>query len=252
LNIENVVVQSNLKIANNIFVIKIYSPKLASIVKPGQFCNLKITQTQTPLLRRPFSVSNVEEELVSFMYKVVGTGTEILSKKKKNDIINILAPLGNSFFIEDNFEHAILIGGGIGIAPFPYLIQRINGKKDFSVLFGVRNKSEAHNYGLENVLISSDDGSVGIKGNVIDLLKNKLGEINIDKIKIFACGPNPMLKALQTFCLENNLDGEVSLESQMACGFGICQGCPVEVKGQEHYSLICKDGPVFNIKDVVF
>ncbi|MCP5062480.1 MAG: dihydroorotate dehydrogenase electron transfer subunit [Ignavibacteriae bacterium] len=249
--IEDLEVHSNLEIAKNTFLVKTYSSKLSSIVQPGQFCNLKVTKTQTPLLRRPFSVSDVEGDYISFMYKVVGVGTEILSKKKRGDIINALAPLGNSFNIDDNFEHAILIGGGIGIAPFPYLIKNLKGKKDFSVLFGVRSEGETHQFGLENISYSSDDGTIGIKGNVIDLLINELQKINNKKVKIFACGPTPMLKGLQIYCAENNLDGEVSLESQMACGFGICQGCPVETKEQEAYKLICKDGPVFNIKDVV-
>lgn len=249
--IEDLEVHSNLEIAKNTFLIKTHSPKLSSIVQPGQFCNLKVTDTQIPLLRRPFSVSDVEGDYVSFMYKVVGVGTEILSQKRSGDIINALAPLGNSFSIEDDFEHAILVGGGIGIAPFPYLIKNLKGKKDFSVLFGVRSAEEAHQFGLENISYSSDDGTIGIKGNVIDLLKNKLQKINNKKVKIFACGPTPMLKGLQAYCVGNNLDGEVSLESQMACGFGICQGCPVETKDQEAYKLICKDGPVFNIKEVV-
>ncbi len=251
MKIEKLEVHSNLEIAKNTFVIKTHSPSLSSIIQPGQFCNLKVTETETPLLRRPFSVSDIEGEYISFMYKVVGVGTEILSQKKNGDVISALAPLGNSFNIDDDFDYAFLIGGGIGIAPFPYLIKTLKDKKDFSVLFGVRNKEEAHKIGLENISYSSDDGTIGIKGNVIDLLKIELQNLNNKKVKIFACGPTPMLKGLQKFCEENNLDGEVTLESAMACGFGICQGCPVESKEQEAYKLICKDGPIFNFRDVV-
>lgn len=249
--IEDLEVHSNFEIAKNTFLIKTHSPNLSSIVRPGQFCNLKVTETETPLLRRPFSISDVDGQYVSFMYKVVGVGTKILSKMKTGDFINALAPLGNSFNSNENFEHAILIGGGIGIAPFPFLINGLKQKKDFTVLFGVRSKEEAHQFGLENISYSSDDGTIGIKGNVVDLLKIELQKIDNKKVKIFACGPTQMLKGLQSFCVANDLDGEVSLESAMACGFGICQGCPVESTEQEAYKLICKDGPVFNIKEVV-
>ena len=107
-------------------------------------------------------------------------------------------------------------------------------------------------YGLENCIISSDDGSIGFKGNVVQSLGNNLDKFDISNFKVFACGPNAMLRALKDFCLTNNLECEVSTECAMACGFGICQGCPIESTEQsETYLLVCKDGPVFNIKDVV-
>ena len=107
-------------------------------------------------------------------------------------------------------------------------------------------------YGLENCIVSSDDGSVGFKGNVVQSLENNLDKIDISTSKVFACGPNAMLRVLKDFCIKHNLDCEVSTECAMACGFGICQGCPIEsTSNSDKYLLVCKDGPVFNVKDVV-
>lgn len=243
-------VLSNKVIAENTFLLEVELPELSLQLKPGQFFNLQVTTNSFPLLRRPFSISDVTETSLFFMYKLVGEGTTIMSEKVKGDKINLLGPLGNSFVIDDKCEHAIFIGGGIGIAPFPFLIKDTKENQKYSVLFGVRNKGEVHNYGLNNVSYSSDNGSIGLKGNVIDLLNLKLNEIGDKKIQIFACGPNPMLRALKNYSDKLNLECFVSMESAMACGFGICQGCPIEHKDQDNYQLICKDGPIFNIKDI--
>lgn len=243
-------VLSNKLIAENTFLLEVEFPELSEQLKPGQFFNLQVTSNSFPLLRRPFSISDVTETSLFFMYKLVGEGTKIMSEKVKGDKINLLGPLGNSFAIDDQCEHAIFIGGGIGIAPFPFLIKDMKVNQKYSVLFGVRNKGEAHNYGMNNISYSSDNGSIGIKGNVIDLLKLKLNDVGDTNIQIFACGPNPMLRALKNYTDKLNLDCFVSMESAMACGFGICQGCPIEHKGSDNYQLICKDGPIFNIKDI--
>ncbi|MCW8850072.1 MAG: dihydroorotate dehydrogenase electron transfer subunit [Melioribacteraceae bacterium] len=249
--IQDVLIKSNNRIADNTYLIETELPDLNTPLKPGQFFNIQVTSNSFPLLRRPFSISDVGETSLYFMYKQIGEGTKIMSEKTKGDTLNLLGPLGNSFLIDDKCDHAIFIGGGIGIAPFPFLIKDIKKNQEYSVLFGVRNKTEVHNYGLNNISYSSDDGSIGIKGNVLDLLKNKLEELKDKKIQIFACGPNPMFRALKEFISDKNIDCFVSMESVMACGFGICQGCPIEHKNDEKYHLICKDGPIFNINDIV-
>lgn len=248
--IQDVLVQSNKLIADNTFLLEVELPELSMQLKPGQFFNLQVTENSFPLLRRPFSISDVTETSMFFMYKLVGEGTKIMSEKVKGDKINLLGPLGNSFVIDDKCEHAVLIGGGIGIAPFPFLIKEMKDNQEYSVLFGVRDKGEVHDYGLNNVSYSSDNGSIGINGNVIDLLKLKLNDIGDKKIQIYACGPNPMLRTLKKYSDKLDIDCYVSMESAMACGFGICQGCPIEHKESDHYQLICKDGPIFNIKDI--
>ncbi|MBK8946771.1 MAG: dihydroorotate dehydrogenase electron transfer subunit [Ignavibacteriae bacterium] len=248
--IEDFKIYSNIKIAENTFVIGVESNQKVDDLKPGQFFNIQVSENYFPLLRRPFSISDVQGNKIFFMYKIVGEGTQILSQKKIDEKINLLGPLGNSFNLQDDFENLILIGGGIGIAPFPFMIKQIPNK-NYKVLFGVRTKIEAHNFGLKNVLYSSEDGTIGIKGNVIDLLDEELKNLEFEKTKIFACGPNAMFRALQKYLSDKNILCEVSMESAMACGFGICQGCPTEHKNSDSYKLICKDGPIFNIRDIV-
>ena len=107
-------------------------------------------------------------------------------------------------------------------------------------------------HGMKNIQISTDDGSLGFKGTVVELLKEQIDTLKSSKVKIFACGPSAMLRSLKEFCIENNFNCEVSTECAMACGFGICQGCPIEdVNNPDKYLLVCKNGPVFNVKDVV-
>lgn len=249
--ITDVQVISNKQISIGTYLLEVESEKLSKLVLPGQFFNIQVSNSSYPLLRRPFSISNVLGNSLFFMYKIVGEGTEIMSLKKKGDTLNILGPLGNSFSYHDSFDEILIIGGGIGIAPFPYLIQKFKSDQKYSVLFGVRNKDEVHDYGLQNIHYSSDDGSIGLKGNAIDLLKIKSDLNSKNKVKIYSCGPNAMFRSLKEYLSNTQIECEISMESAMACGFGICQGCPIDHTNDEKYKLICKDGPIFNIRDVV-
>jgi len=250
LSIQDVIVLSNKEIAEGTFLLEVDSRDKFETLKPGQFFNIQISENLYPLLRRPFSICDVYGSSIFFMYKVVGEGTKIMSNMKEGSKLNLLGPLGNSFDINQYIDEYIIIGGGIGIAPFPFLIREFGNNQNYSVLFGVRNKNESHEYGSDNVQFSSDDGTIGFHGNAVQLLQNHIHKIGNKKIKIFACGPNPMLKALKKFVIKYDLDCEVSMESVMACGFGICQGCPIEYKNDETYKLICKDGPIFNVRDI--
>ncbi len=248
--IKDTNIVSNSQISKNTFLLELNSPEIASIIQPGQFVNVKVSDSYFPLLRRPFSICDVEGESIFIMYKLVGEGTKIISEKKAGEQLNILGPLGNSFSNYKNYDNIILIGGGIGIAPFPYLIKKFGKDQKYTVLFGVRSKDEFHNYGMQNIEYSSDDGSIGFHGNTVQLLAEKLDDYDYSKTKIFACGPNPMLRALKELIVDKNFECEVSMESAMACGFGICQGCPIEGDDEEKYKLICKDGAIFNIRDI--
>ncbi len=242
-------VTENRMINDSTFILSCKNKELSEEINAGQFCNIKVNDTYVPLLRRPFSISDVDKDILSFMISINGKGTELLSKKHTYEKLDILGPLGNSFGINDCYDIAILVSGGIGIAPFPYLIKSLKNKPIIGY-FGFRTKKEIIKIVCDNYYISTDDGSFGMKGTVIDLLKRNLLELKKNKIKIFACGPTPMLKAVQLFCLENNINGEISTESAMACGFGICQGCPIESREEDKYKLICKDGPIFNVKEI--
>jgi len=238
------------KVSDEIFLVKVFSPAIACIVKPGQFCNIKVSENNLPLLRRPFSVSDVDDNFICFLFNVHGEGTNILSKKKNGDVLEILGPLGNGFSYKDDFQTAILVAGGLGMAPFPILTKNITGEKEIITLVGGRSKNQIVTAGLINISVATEDGSMGYKGTVLELLQEKINKTDKKKFKIFSCGPNPMLKALQKLSNENNYDCEMSVEGAMACGFGICQGCPIESANGESYLLVCKDGPVFNSKAV--
>lgn len=249
--IANTVVAQIFELGNSIFLIKLHAPQIAKEASPGQFCNVKVSESNFPLLRRPFSICDVEGEYIYFMFNVLGEGTKILAKKKAGDELDVLGPLGNGFNAEGDYESAILVAGGLGAAPMPFLTKAIPENKTIHTFVGGRSSNDVITYGTKNVLISTDDGSKGFKGNVVQLLNSNKAMLDKAKVKVFACGPTPMLRALKDYCTENQYDCEVSTECAMACGFGICQGCPIQAQDKEGYYLVCKDGPVFDIKKVV-
>jgi dihydroorotate dehydrogenase electron transfer subunit len=250
--IINSPVEEIIEINHHIYLLKVFSPELTSIIKPGQFLNIRVSERVYPLLRRPFSVCDVQGDHLYLMFNIMGEGTSILAHKPIGSDLDILGPLGNGFKLDGNYETAVIVAGGLGAAPFPYVTRMLNGKKNILSFIGGRTKDDVITYNLKNVKEASDDGSLGFKGNVVQLLENNLELLKSKRIKIFACGPTVMLRALKDFCIKQNFECEASTECAMACGFGICQGCPIESTTEsDKYLLVCKDGPVFNIKDVV-
>lgn len=248
--IEKAKVESIEKINPHTFLIKLFSPSIASTAKPGQFCNVKVSERTDPLLRRPFSICNVVDEFIFFLFDIHGEGTKLLSQKKLGDEVEILGPLGKGFVYDGDYETAVIVGGGLGTAPFPFLINQLAKDKKVLSYIGARNEKLILQYGLKNTSIATDDGSSGFHGTVVNLLKKDISTVTKGNFRIFGCGPNPMMKALQAFAVENNYDCQISVEGAMACGFGICQGCPIESTDGESYLLVCKDGPVFDARKV--
>jgi dihydroorotate dehydrogenase electron transfer subunit len=218
---------------------------------PGQFFNIKVSETDFPLLRRPFSICDAVNNTIYFLFSIYGIGTDILSQKKIGDNLDLVGPLGNGFNYVDNYDYAILVAGGIGVAPFPFLLRKINNSKQVKTFVGARSKEDVITYGLENPQISTDDGTFGFHGNVVELLEDRIDLRSGYKYKIFACGPNQMLRAIKNFAHQHNILCEISTESVMACGFGICQGCPIKATDKEGFYLICQDGPVFEANKVI-
>jgi dihydroorotate dehydrogenase electron transfer subunit len=250
--IINAPVEKSIELENKIFLLQVRCSEITSNVKPGQFLNVRVTETMYPLLRRPFSVCDVDGENMFLMFNILGEGTKILAKKHKDETIDIIGPLGNGFNLEGDFETAVIVAGGLGAAPFPFFTRIIGNKKKILTFIGGRTHKDIITYGMKNISTSTEDGSLGLKGNVIQLLQQNLELLNSSKIKIFSCGPTGMLRALKEFAVKNNFECEVSTECAMACGFGICQGCPIEsTQHPDKYHLVCKDGPVFNVRDVV-
>jgi dihydroorotate dehydrogenase electron transfer subunit len=243
------------KVADNIFVLTFHSPELSPLIRAGQFVNIKVDTRNDPLLRRPFSVYRTDGSNIQIIFNVVGKGSSVLHRKEVGERLDVLGPLGVPFSLAaDDFETAILVGGGLGIAPLPIATETLNRYSKRIVTFiGARTAAQLVEEHLENVHVATDDGSRGFHGTVVDLMKAECAKFFGKRVKMFACGPTSMLRAVAEFALQSNLPCEVSLEGPMACGFGICQGCPVELReGERKYALMCKDGPTFDIRKIKF
>ncbi|MDD5252871.1 MAG: dihydroorotate dehydrogenase electron transfer subunit [Candidatus Omnitrophota bacterium] len=252
---------SNKKLKNNYWHLEFESGLIAGNAVPGQFIEVKVNYGTDPLLRRPISIHKVNKAGVKLLYEVVGRGTQILSEKRPGDLLDVIGPLGNGFeylrkTARADSTQVVLVAGGMGVAPLVFLAEKI---KSFSplVLVGARKKEqvlcsrEFKALGCK-LIIATDDGSLGFKGKVTDLLKEILSkESPADRpINIYACGPQPMLKAVAQISCENNIPSQLSLERHMACGFGACLGCVVPTKAG--YKRVCKDGPVFLGKELIW
>jgi dihydroorotate dehydrogenase electron transfer subunit len=239
-------------VAPDIWVISFHLPASYPAIAPGQFVNVRVTDAFVPLLRRPFSFYWQSPGEGQIIFRVVGEGTRLLARKKIGDSIDILGPLGNAFRTDDDFETGIIVAGGLGVAPMPLLTNVLKNKgKKFVTFVGARSKDQMVDRYLENLIVATEDGSMGSRGTIIQVLHKQLSEKRYGHPKVFVCGPTKMLDAIYNVVREYNISCEVSLEGTMACGMGICQGCPVELTNKERkYALICKDGPVFNIQSL--
>ena len=217
---------------------------VTSITNCGQFINIKL---DGKYLRRPISVCDVNDDSVTILYKVVGHGTEQMSKMPCGTMLDVLTDLGNGYDTSLSGENPVLVGGGVGVPPLYMLARKLiaEGKK-VSVILGFNTKSEIF-YEKEfkalgaNVYVTTVDGSYGIKGFVTDALKD------IDYSYFFSCGPEPMLKALYK---ASSTSGQMSFEERMGCGFGACMGC--SCKTITGYKRICKDGPVMMKEEILW
>ena len=250
---ENCPVQRVEQAAENIYVLTFSSGRIAESVAPGQFINIRTENGIEPLLRRPFSIYSTEDNLVQIIFNVVGKGTAALMKKRAGETINVLGPLGRPFRFDDRtFDTAVLLGGGLGVAPLPLASRELHKRgKRVLTLLGARSASMLVDRHLTDVHVATDDGSRGYHGTVVDLAAQTLPPGSEHNTKIFSCGPTPMLRALQSYVLKSGIPCEASLEGAMGCGFGICQGCPVElVDPARKYALMCKEGPVFDLRTI--
>ena len=260
---------SNDKIAKNIYKVRLKAPKITDLSEVGQFVNILPDSNWEKAMRRPMSIAekNKKENCIELIYKVFGEGTQLMNDWIRGDKIDIIGPLGNGWDVSniiDGDKLPVLMGGGVGIAPIMSLYQYIaNYKKNALLIMGARNFDEHFlNHKInELVVLSTDDGSLGVKGNVIDALEHaidKIDEINLNQIEIFCCGPPMMMESVKKYSDLNNIDCQVALETIMACGFGICQGCTVEYDNDEdsghsyrcRFGLVCLDGTVFNAKNI--
>ena len=249
---ERAVIVSQKCIGTDIYDMVLSFPKGAKEAKPGQFIAM-YCEDDTKLLPRPISICGIDAEkgTLRVVYRIAGEGTRLFSEMKEGDSLEVLGPLGNGFTMKE--EKAIIVGGGIGIPPMLELAKQLSCEK--TVVLGYRDelflKDEFESYA--NVVVATEDGSCGTKGTVIDAIK----EAGVDGKVIYACGPMPMLKALAEYAEAHDMEAQISLEERMACGIGACLGCICKTKKKDHHTnvnnqRICKDGPVFDAKEVVF
>lgn len=241
-------ITENRKIAHRTYEM-VLTAESHGITNPGQFVNIKLDGF---FLRRPISVCDRDDDRLTIIYKVVGAGTEVMSRMTKGQELDILTPLGNGFDISDSAalgNKPLLIGGGAGVPPMYGLCKALlaQGKTPVAVL-GFNNADESfyiekfRELGAETI-VTTADGSIGIKGFVTDAVKK------LDFSYFFACGPEVMLQALDD-TIDRAIDGQLSFEERMGCGFGACMGCSCETKyGSKR---ICREGPVLKRGEIIW
>ena len=247
---ENAVVISQEMLADGIFSMWLRTEASQAAV-PGQFISM-YTNDGSKLLPRPISICEIDkaEGALRVVYRVTGenTGTKQFSECKAGDVIPVIGPLGNGFPLDKaEGKKAFLMGGGIGVPPILELSKQLNCEKQ--IVMGYRDANTFLKEQFESngsVYISTEDGSVGTKGNVMDAIR----ENGLTADIIYACGPTPMLRAIKNFAESNGIECYISLEERMACGIGACLACVCKSKEKDHHTnvhnkRICKDGPVF-------
>jgi dihydroorotate dehydrogenase electron transfer subunit len=247
---------SNQKFSGNYWHLEFESALIAKQAIAGQFVNIRVSENLAPLLRRPVSIHGVKGKKVKLIYKILGSGTQILATRKAEDSLDVLGPLGNGFnyrsLAKSPLVKNILIAGGIGVAPLVFLAEKLKKTKPL-VLIGARSKvdilciREFKSLGCE-LKLATLDGSVGFKGQVTDLFKIILEQTK--SAQVFSCGPELMLKTVASLASKYKIEAQLSLEAHMACGIGACLGCVVATK--TGYKTVCKDGPVFSSEELAW
>ncbi len=304
------------RIGSDYFRLQLACPEIARLARPGQFLMLRITELKDPFLRRPFSFSQIfpprevkkkplDEGGVEICYQTVGRGTRLMTQLQEGERVDLLGPLGNGFWLEDRCSRVILVGGGIGVPPLLSWAQELRkkgsggkrsgkapeGSPELIFLMGAKSKEkimgvgECRKWGIE-VQVATEDGSLGLKGMVTDLLERELMTGQHASTALYACGPNPMLIQIAQVAEQFDRPCQVLLESRMACGVGACLGCTVKYReerepsqlsalpnqespaGEEEeekenregamisetppfrYARVCKEGPVFDARKI--
>ena len=236
-------ITENIPLTSNVFKMRLEGDT-SHVTASGQFVNVKLDGL---FLRRPISVYDCDENAVTIIYKVVGRGTEQMSKMAVGEKLDVLTGLGNGYDLDKSGDNPVLIGGGVGVPPMYLLAKKLakQGKK-LTVILGFNTKDEVFceqdfkNLGAD-VYVTTVDGSYGIRGFVTDALKD------INYSYFYTCGPEPMLKALYK---ATTTSGSFSFEERMGCGFGACMGC--SCKTVSGYKRICKEGPVLEKEEILW
>lgn len=240
--------------------VRIALPQPLAPITPGQFAMLSIYNGRGMVLPRPFSIHNFEHgtkvSWLDFLFKVVGRGTDQLADLSIGSPILILAPLGNGFPALPEGYKAVIVAGGMGIAPlFPLIVKLKKTHSPFSVLYGAKSRDdliclpELRDLGIRSKITTEDGTGEGEKGLVTQLLKQET-DAGETKVAIYACGPEPMLQSIAEYARERNIPCWISIERWMACGVGACLSCVVKTTGG--YKQVCCNGPIFDAADITW
>ncbi len=247
-------VVSHEQIAHGIYELTLFTP-IADSAEPGQFVHVKIPNSGDTLLRRPISIARSEESTLTLVYQVKGKGTQRLTHVGAGDFLDVLGPLGNEFPTKD-VRRALAVGGGMGAAPLENLLLH-NRDIEFDTVLGFRSQKVSYRLWYFQHLshdfnVLTEDGSIGEKGFVTQKVEALLKENHYDAI--YACGPSAMMKALKKNVEPYPVPCFVSLEERMGCGIGACLVCNCKIRRQDGsftYKRVCKDGPVFLLREVM-
>jgi dihydroorotate dehydrogenase electron transfer subunit len=285
---EKSTVLANEELAPGFWKMRLVAPGIAAATKPGQFVNIKVTRCKDPLFRRPFTVfrcsdfggGNIGIELV---YEIVGRGTRVMSDMRKGEELDLIGPLGRGFECRHDKRVHILVGSGVGLPALFMLGEELSlaaGRRELELVIMIDAKTKKRLILEEEfrslngkTMISIHDGGYGYHGYVTEMLRTYIDEEGIAAdCAIYACGPELMFKAMVPICSQYNVPAQISMERNMGCGVGACLSCVCRVnkeavmkyrdirsshvqfedEGNSGYALVCRDGPVFNIDEVIF
>jgi dihydroorotate dehydrogenase electron transfer subunit len=262
-------VESNREVQEGHFLMSVRLPPVFATPLPGQFIMARFKGRQDILLGRPFSISgfhrHAQQVQIEILYRVAGRGTHLLAGLRPDDDIDILGPLGQPFEVPTGINQLILVSGGIGIAPLRYLLACMRTRESAAELridfyMGAKTVGELTEMEIirpfcDDLLVCTDDCSMGHPGHVTEPLERKLCSYPLKGTLLCACGPVGMIRRLSEILEQHPVDCQVSLEERMACGLGACLGCAVAVRGrngEKQYQRVCQDGPVFNLRDLIW
>lgn len=260
-------VMGNVCVARDHFLLSLGLPDAFAAPQPGQFVMIRDPGREEPLLPRPLSVYGFRREagraVLELLYRVAGRGTALFSRMKPGALLNVLGPLGHGFSLQPGLRKAILLAGGVGVAPLAFLLHagllRAGSLPKTAIIACVGARTAELLTGIDRLEgfcelhVATDDGSAGHHGFVTDLVRSELGSCKAEETTIYACGPAPMIRSLGSVLENAAVRCEVSLEERMACGIGACLGCAVAIRendGRTAYRRVCHDGPVFDIRAI--
>ena len=245
-------VVSRTELMPGVYLFWLRAPQIAEVAQPGQFVMVRCGDGPQPLLRRPLSIHRIADgEQVALLFSVVGQGTSLLSQYREGGKVDLLGPLGNGFSLHPGSGKLLLVAGGVGIAPLVFLTDKaLDQGRAVVLLAGSATASLLYPRSLlpsaVDLVTATEDGSEGRKGMATDFLDEFVNQAD----QVFACGPQSMYQVMAARSLHGPKSVQLCLETAMACGLGACYGCTVKTKGG--LQQVCRDGPVFELDDILW